>query len=247
MRKRCVHTARLCGSARPPALCALIGLAALVAGCSAPKAVRTYEYLADYQRMSDQFEPLVSLVYMPQGARFVDYKTLVIGDVDVGELWVEDREAALGYATRFRTSLANRFSQRRTFEVVSLDPAAEAGPGLPGPLVRMEGKVTVFDLGSGWQRYFSYWFPPFERGASDFQIEARFRDAQSGALVMELADRRRHLGNTPFGPYWKTFKSGFVMSHTVKLTSQCLAEVVDRARNGLSENLGIDAQSELEW
>jgi hypothetical protein len=61
-------------------------------GCHYPRAVRTYEYVATYERMTDQYEPLLSLVYVPQDTRLQDYRGVVIGDIGVGRHWVEAQD-----------------------------------------------------------------------------------------------------------------------------------------------------------
>jgi hypothetical protein len=204
----------------------------MLCGCRCPRAVHTYEYLTDYDRMSDGCEPLASLVYMAPQADLASYKTLIINEFGVGESWVANDEQATAYAMQIRALLSKQLRNRRVFETVLLDPAqAEQAPG---PALRMDGRVTVFDLGSGWQRYMSFWAPFLSHtGATDFQIEARFVDARTGQTVLELADRRRHMGNTPWGPNYRTFDGQFVMRHTVQLTAHSLAELLNRARADL--------------
>jgi len=50
---------------------------------------------------------------------------------------------------------------------------------------------------------------------------------------MEFVDRRRHLGNTPFGPNPCTLNSDFVMKVTIKETATCFARLIDKAYMGL--------------
>ena len=229
MRHDCVGSSLVLASLAIPRLCALTMTLALLAGCSAPRAIHTYEYLTDYERMTEQFDPLASLVYMPPDAGLDGYQALAINELEIGQGWVRDAKGAKAYARLFRTLFANRLLERQVFGAVLLDPGPEFTPYESGRVLRMEGKVTVFSLGNGWKRYFSFWYPFLQSGATDFQIEARFRDAVTGQVVMELADRRRHLGNTVWGPNIRTFNAEFVMKHTVQLTARCLADFIAEA------------------
>ncbi len=226
MRHNCVGFSFALASAILPRVCVVTMAAVFLAGCSAPKTIRTYEYLTDYERMTERFEPLASLVYFPHRAGLDGYQALAIEELEIGGELVRDAKGAKAYARLFRTLLANRLRERGVFAGVLLDPGPEFKPYEAGRALRMEGKVTVFSLGSGWKRYFSYWNPFLQGGASDFQIEARFRDAVTGEVIMELADRRRHLGNTAWGPNMRTFNAEFVMKHTVHLTARCLADFI---------------------
>jgi len=199
---------------------ALAALAMLQAGCSFPKPIRTYEFILHHDRMSDRFEPVVSLVYIAENVDLMRYQDLLIDPVTVGEEWVEDRPQAARYATYFRALLRKMLVESGRFHVVTLD----LGEALPTPTLRLEAMVTKFDFGSGKLRYWG-WFLPFfgSKAASDFQIEGRLSDAESGAVIIEFIDRRRHLGNTPFGPNPKTFRDDFVMKHTVRETVRAIS------------------------
>ena len=203
-------------------------LALTLAGCSYPEAIHTYEFLNDYDRMTDRFEPLLSLVYMPEGAEFSRYKGLIIGQVTLGERWVEEREKAQQYATYLRFMLRKRIFSTRKFDV-GLGVGARSSP----PELRLQAKITRFDMGSGWKRWASFALPFFQSGASDLQVEARITDAATGGLVLEFADRRRHLGNTPWGPNPKTLKDDYVMKLTLNQTAACLARFIEDAYHGL--------------
>ncbi|MDP6439322.1 MAG: hypothetical protein QGH74_06790 [Candidatus Brocadiia bacterium] len=176
--------------------------------------------------MTKRFDPLASLVYLPPDAGLDGYQALAINELEIGKGWARDAKAAKAYARLFRTLFANRLLERHVFRAVLLDPGPEFTPYESGRVLRMEGKVTVFSLGNGWKRYFSFWCPFLQGGATDFQIEARFRDAVTGEVVMEFADRRRHLGNTAWGPNMRTFSGEFVMKHTVQLTARSLADFI---------------------
>lgn len=93
----------------------------------------------------------------------------------------------------------------------------------------MKPEITVYDKGSGWQRFL--FIPP---GASDFQIECRLVDAATGDVVMVLADRRRFMANTPWGPNPDTFYDDYVMRLTLKETAVCMANFLQNAYHGLS-------------
>ena len=207
----------------------LLAAAALTqAGCSYPKAIPTYEFLTDYDRMTDRFEPLLSLVHMPEGAELSGYDGVIIGQVAVGDAWVEEREKAQQYATYFRCLL-----QKRILDTQKFDPYYPATASGSPHLMRLHAKITRFDMGCGWKRWMSCSLPFFQGGASDIQVEGRITDSATGRLLMEFADRRRHLGNTPWGPTPKTFNSDFVMKLTLDQTAACLAKFIDEAYHGL--------------
>ena len=219
------------------ALLAALVCTALSLGCSPPKAVETCEFLIHYERMTDRLDPLVSLAYMPPDSGVAGYRTLVIRSLDVGTQWVEQAEQAPPYLAYFRTMFAGSLAKRKVFEQVITHPDPLVLKHAPGPVLNMDARVTVFHLGSGWGRYFSYWLMFLSSAATDFQIEARLTDADTGKLVMEFADRRRHQGNTPFGPSPKTLRNDFVMNYTIRLTAGSLAELLLRSGEGLPTDL----------
>ncbi|MFW6188858.1 MAG: DUF4410 domain-containing protein [Planctomycetota bacterium] len=214
-------------SRRGAALAALAFLLTAV-GCTYPKPTATYEFLTDYERMSGENEPLVSLVYAPESVSLGDYRGVVVGPVTVGRGWVEDRERALHYATFFRACLRAELASLKKFDFVEFQlppgPAAQAGEA-----VKIEGRITRFDMGSGFLRYLTGLLIVFRGGATDLQFEGRLSDAVSGDVLMELADRRRHYANTPYGPNPRNFREGFGMKVTMRETADCLARFVKAA------------------
>ena len=229
MARNLSHHRRGRPAARVWHVAALAALVLLHAGCSFPKPIRTYEFILHHDRMSDSFEPVVSLVYIAENADPMRYKNIVIGAVTVGEQRVEDRPQAARYATYLRALLRNMLVESGRFQVVTLD-RSEAFPTLT---LRLEAMVTKFDFGSGKLRYWGWFLPLFQsKAASDFQIEGRLTDAQSGAVLIEFADRRRHLGNTPFGPNPKTFRDDFVMKHTVRETTRAVSAFIQQVESG---------------
>jgi len=205
----------------------------LLGGCHPPKAVPSYEFVTRYERMSEEQDPLVSLVYVPQARRLGSYDGVVIGDVGVGETWIESREKAAGYARLFRIVLQKELWKLDRYGFVTLDAGSYYASAEHAPALLLEGLVTRFDTGSGWQRYFSYFFWFLESGATDFQIEGRLVDADSGELVMEFVDRRRGVYNTIFGPNPRTFRDKFAMCLTARDTAQCLAAFIGQGYDGV--------------
>lgn len=219
----------------------LVSLACLVllAGCSPPKAVRTYEFINAYERMTEEFDPLVSLVYLPKATNWARYRGIAIGHVGVGHELVASPDEALGYATFFRLALRHELLELGAFDFVSLDAdLAELPAGQRDDVLLFEGMVTKLDFGSGVKRYLSFfaWF--LESGATDLQVEGRITNAGSGAVLAELADRRRSLCNTPFGPNPKTLDAGFAMRQTAKETAECLARFIAMGCEGLPAATG---------
>jgi hypothetical protein len=202
-------------------------LAAMSVGCGGvPKPRRTYSEVVDYERMTNEYDPLVSLVYSDGKHKLNEYDTLYLVDFVVDDTdYVTDRQEAGAYARRLRLTLRNLLSDRDLFENVTVSDRYwnSRKPGL----LMMFATISVYDKGSGWSRFF------FWSGATDFQIECKFIDAATGDTVMELVDRRRHLGNTPFGPNIDTVKDHYVMKLTMKQTLVCMTEFLKKAYDGL--------------
>ncbi|NLW50392.1 MAG: hypothetical protein GXY85_06055 [Candidatus Brocadiaceae bacterium] len=204
-------------------------------GCHYPQALRTYEYVVTHERMSAAHEPLLSLVYVPRSVNLRDYRGIVIGEVGVGRHWVETPDAARQYAQLFRVLLRRELLEQNRFHFVSMDPDDPRIDAVPGKndVLLFEGMITRLDEGSGVLRYLSFFLWFLQAGATDLQIEGRILEAESGRLVVEFVDRRRHLCNTPFGPNPKTIRDGYAMHVTAHLTAEALAEFIARGWNGL--------------
>ena len=201
-----------------PVLVALL-LVTCVGCVSPPPPEHTFDFISDYARMTDEHDPALSLVYLPETAKLAGYRNVVISEFTIGEHVVEDREAADRYALLFRILVKMAMTKSGSFEHVALDVPADGGQ----PACRIEGMITKFERGSGWSRYFGGLLF-LGTGATDLQVEGRLVDAATGAVIMEFADRRRHLGNTPWGPNPRNLKDGdFAMNVTAKLTAEGLA------------------------
>jgi hypothetical protein len=222
------HSWRMRARLRLRFLLLLAALALGAQGCHYPAAVHTYECVTDYARMSGSYDPLLSLVYVPEATSFKDCRRITVGDVQVGQAWVDSPEEAAGYATFFRAVLRRELVKLGKFDFVSLDKDEGhlAGPPQAGSLL-VEGKITKFDMGSGFWRYVSYFLWFLQSGATDFQVEGRITQADTGKLLVEFADRRRHLCNTPFGPNPHNFDKGYAMKVTVTETARCLARFIE--------------------
>ncbi len=208
--------------------CCAISL--VLAGCTTPSVVTTYEYHHRYDRMSDRYDPPVSLVHIEPGADLGAYQVIVVGEFTVGREWVNDPEKASHYGnTYLRQVLAKELLESGHF-YVSLDPFFR--PALPTAV--LEGKITVFDTGSGLSRFLSpYLFFIQSASAVDLQLEGRLRDAHSGDILLEFADRRQFLGRTPWGPTLKTFNDDWSMKQTIILTSASLVELISYLQSGI--------------
>jgi len=205
-------------------------LALFAPGCySPPKPLETYEYLDRYDRMSDRCEPVLSLVYVAPDAKFADYKAFVVGNVTVGQHWIENAETARRYATLFRNLFYLHLQKKNRFTYVVTDPEFKHTT----PMLRLEAKVTIFDSGSAICRFLTpFYFFLQGAGASDFQLEGRIYDTSTDKVLMEFVDRRRFIGNTPWGPNPATLKEDFVMKQTVLATAEALAVFLDKACEG---------------
>ncbi len=209
-----------------PVLLSIV-LAAMHLGCSHPSAITTYDYHHRYDRMSDRFDPPVSLVYVDPGADLAIYRVMVVGEFDAGEGRVSDVETASRYAgVFFRQVLARELHETGDF-YVSLDPDYRS----EFPTAVIEGRITVFRTGWGIGRHLGFYFFPLQPAvATDLQVEGRIRDVRSGQVVMEFADRRRFMGNTPWGPTFKTLNAEWAMKQTCILTAVSLVELLGQLR-----------------
>ncbi len=102
-------------------------------------------------------------------------------------------------------------------------------------VLRVDTTITRFYMGSGILRYFNYFLFFLPSGATDLQIEGRITRADTGALVCEFADRRRELGNTPWGPNPRNFHRNFAMTVTAAKTASAFAAFVNTVRSGESD------------
>ena len=212
----------------------LLGASVAMQGCgSYPRPVHTYEYLINYERMTAQYDPQVSLVYLPDSGAFKRCRGIVVGEIGVGERWVEDRQRAAAFSTLLRCMLVQDLARLRKFDFVARDGSRATLGGASGPVYRIDGMITRFDMGSGWARYLGY-FVFLQAGATDLQLAGRVTDAATGELIMEFVDRRRHLGNTSWGPgLCNLTNSEFVMKVTAKQMSECLARFIDSVGEGV--------------
>ncbi len=209
-------------------LCLTVAVLAATGCGSVPKPKHTYGNVVDYERMTDHYDPMVSLVYSSGEHTLDEYHTLYIDGFEVqrGDL-VEDYKKARHEGLRLRYTIIDELRQREdVFRTVTADDRY-ASIDKPGLLV-MKPKITVYETGSGWKRYFY-----MSSGASDFQFECKLVDAATGETVMELVDRRRFLGNTPWGPNPDALEDQFVMDLTLKQTAVSLANFLQKAYHGL--------------
>ncbi|MGD2176063.1 MAG: hypothetical protein PVJ27_11715 [Candidatus Brocadiaceae bacterium] len=204
----------------------------LACGCHPPKAIPTYEYVTDYERMSDAHEPLVSLVYEPESTHLSRYRGVIVGDFAVGQEWIESRQKAFGYAALFRVLLQRELTAQEGFEFATLDKERPPQAQDSGGIIRLEGMVTRFDQGSGLMRYLSFFLFFLQSGATDFQVEGRLTDDATGRLLLEFVDRRRGIYNTPFGPNPRTLREGFAMNYTVRDAAASLAAFIGETCEG---------------
>jgi len=195
-------------------------------GCSIPRPVHTYEYVTHYERMTDSYDPLCSLVYMPPNASLEGYRHILVGEIQVGKLFVESPQTAAGYATVLRTELCRQLAALGTFDTVGMAANPQAIAPQPHGSLLLEGMITRFSMGSGLLRYLSWFLPFLQSSATDLQFEGRIVEADTHRLVLEFVDRRRHLGNTPWGPNPQNFHKGFAMRVTTLEMAKCLAMLV---------------------
>jgi hypothetical protein len=223
--------------ARGVRVCRWLFLAAALAlmgaaGCSFPQPIPSYECLTQYGRMTDQYEPMVSLVYSPAPLNLKDYRGVIIGPVKLGSTWIDSEEEAARYATYYRVCLLKELCELKTFDKVSFAEEPQEWGGSLSGVLRIDTTITRFYMGSGFLRYINYFLFFLPSGATDFQIEGRVTDAGTGKLILEFADRRRDLGNTPWGPNPRNFHHGFAMTVTAAKTATAFAAFVNTVRGG---------------
>jgi hypothetical protein len=111
---------------------------------------------------------------------------------------------------------------------------APPGAAPSGRTLVLEGQVTVFDMGNGLSRFVGGLFF-LQTGGTDLHVEGRLKDYATGETVMEFADRRRHLANTPFGPNPKNLSDHtFAMKVTALYTARSLAQLLVAPREALA-------------
>ncbi len=204
-------------------------------GCRAPRPVPTSECVTDYDRMSDDYEPLASLVYIPDSNGPARYRAVAVGPFAVGS-GVEPRERAFGYATLFRVLLKRELEKLEEFESVALESGGAGSAHGSGDELRLEGMVTRFDMGSGTMRYMHGLLPLLPSGATDLQVEGRLMEGATGKVLLEFVDRRRGIYNTPFGPTPRNLREErFAMDLTARDTAACLAELIRQWHEALRD------------
>lgn len=210
------------------ALMCMATAAVMAAGCgSVPKPKRTYGNVVDYDRMTNHYDPMVSLVYSSGDHTLNEYDTLYIDSCQVEDSdLVKDYNEARQYGLWLRYTIVEAIRNREdTFRRVTADSRFRSRR--EDGLLVMKPKITVYDKGSGWKRYLLW------SGASDLQVECKLVDAASGEVVMELVDRRRFVANTPWGPNPDTIDDNWVMELTLKETAEGLANFFKEAYDGL--------------
>lgn len=212
------------------------------AGCSFPQPIPSYEVITQYGRMTNRYEPMVSLVYSPAPLDLKDYRGVIVSPVKLAGSWIDSEEEAARYAIFYRVCLLKELTALKTFEKVSFaDDPQEWGGSLKGVL-RIDTTITRFYMGSGFLRYINYFLFFLPSGATDLQIEGRITQADTGQLVCEFADRRRELGNTPWGPNPRNFHRTFAMTVTAAKTAAAFAAFVNTVRGGDSDDdPGVDS------
>ena len=130
----------------------------------------------------------VGLVGLRQGFDLKTYTVLAVDKLPVSPEVInddEDRKAAAVMPTYFQSETVRRIREANLFaKVVNLSETSLT-PG-PEKTLKLQGKITQLDPGSRALRY----FVGFGAGRSKAQAELSFVDAQSGEVVMVIADRR---------------------------------------------------------
>ena len=130
----------------------------------------------------------VGLVGLRPGFDLRTYTVLAVDKLPVSPEAInddEDRKVAGSMPTYFQSETVRRIREANLFaKVVNLSETSLT-PGSDKTL-KLQGKITQLDPGSRALRY----FVGFGAGRSKAQAELIFVDAQSGDVVMVIADRR---------------------------------------------------------
>jgi hypothetical protein len=130
----------------------------------------------------------VGLVGLRQGFDLKTYTVLAVDKLPVSPGVIndaEDRKFAAAMPTYFQSETVRRIREVNLFaKVVNLSETSFT-PG-PEKALKLQGKITQLDPGSRALRY----VVGFGAGRSKAQAELYFVDAQSGEVVMVIADRR---------------------------------------------------------
>lgn len=205
----------------------VLGLAALVvlsllAGCRTQNvaAMKTYELITDYDRMTSTYEPDISLVYVAPDAQLGGYDTLVVNRLDVSRVWVEKSERTDVYRPYVTDQITRALLSEKAFKKVVQDPQYMSVPRPDEKIVVLDAVITRMEVGNGTARYF------LQLGATDFQIEGRFRDPQTGKTLLEFVERRREIDQNPSNPTAKTLDADYALKRTIREFAGSLSKLV---------------------
>jgi hypothetical protein len=204
----------------------LSGAVALLAVLTACKtehvaAMKTYELITDYDRMSAVYEPGVSLVYVsPEAKKLGEYDTLVIRRVDMSRIWVERNEKTDVYRPFVAEQIGTALAKDQVFAKVVTDPAYLNVARPEEKVLVMDAVITRLESGNGTARFF------LQTGATDFQIEGRVRDAATGRTVVEFVERCREIDKNPSQPSAKTLDADYALKRTIRKVATSVSRLL---------------------
>lgn len=176
-------------AATAPGLAALLLAAALgLAGCLGAMQTQATDPVGAGGLAPTIEDKDVGLVGLRPGFDLKTYTVLAVDKLPVSPQAInddEDRKVAAAMPPYLQSEMVRRIREANLFaKVVNLSETSLT-PG-PEKTLKLHGKITQLDPGS---RALRYWVG-FGAGRSKAQTELHFVDAQSGEVVMVIADRR---------------------------------------------------------
>lgn len=166
----------------------VLGLSLIVSGCIGAMQTAAEEPRGTTDLKPTQEDKDAGLVGIRSGFDLKSYQVVVVGSFKVTEPELnddEDKKLAAEMPPFFQAELVRRLRESGLFARVVNASETEFRPGSETAL-RLEGEITRLAPGSRALRY----FVGFGAGRSKAQSEMRFVDAQSGQVVLVVADRR---------------------------------------------------------
>ena len=166
----------------------VLGLSLLVGGCIGAMQTTAEEPRGAADLKPTQEDKDAGLVGIRSGFDLKTYQVIVVGAFKVTESELndeEDKKLAAEMPPFFQAELVRRLRESGLFARIVNASETEFKSGSEKAL-RLEGEITRLAPGSRALRY----FVGFGAGRSKAQAELRFVDAESGQVVLVVADRR---------------------------------------------------------
>lgn len=211
----------------------LVAVVLLVLVTSAQSAEELQEYTVDGLVRSESKSDGAAVVYVRPGASLARYKRVILDPVEVAfdRSWMprppvkaQDRERIRReLAAEFRATFADELANKGGYEIAdAAEPdVLRVTAAIVDLYIQQPGVAT-----SRWDTYVV--------SASRMSMIAELRDAESGAILARVADRRvaASPGRIPGSVQWTTKKANRAEAHrALRIWAELLREALDSARD----------------